>query len=164
MVQAQAALIDGAPHYFSHPNYANSPLPTVSGAVIPVGNGLIERAYATDNAAEIFGVIPTPLPNGMVQSFQILNQASAGGSFQPSAGLTFHAYILRPSNVGNEYTVIFDSGQLTVPALADPAVNEIATFGVANLAVQAGDLLAFYGQGIPLDIGGDRIQSAIRQP
>lgn len=32
MLQAQAAtLIDGAPHYFSHPNYANSPLPTIEG-------------------------------------------------------------------------------------------------------------------------------------
>ena len=43
-------LIDGAPHYFSHPNYANSPLPTIEGAVIAVGNPLIERAAATDGA------------------------------------------------------------------------------------------------------------------
>ena len=46
---------------------------------------------------------------------------------------------------------MFDSGLLTMPALADPAVSEVATFPVANLAVQAGDRLAFYGQGIPLD-------------
>ena len=44
-------------------------------------------------------------------------------------------------------------GQLTVPALTDPAASELATFPVANLAVQAGDLLAFSGRGIPLDIG-----------
>ena len=48
---------------------------------------------------------------------------------------------------------MFDSGLLTVPALADPTVSEIATFGVVNLAVQAGDVLAFYGQGIPVDTG-----------
>ena len=29
-------LINGAPHYFSHPNYANSPLPTIEGSLIYV--------------------------------------------------------------------------------------------------------------------------------
>ena len=37
---AGGPLIDGAPHYFSHPNYANSPLPSIEGAVIDVGNPL----------------------------------------------------------------------------------------------------------------------------
>jgi hypothetical protein len=41
-------LIDGAPHYFSHPNYANSPLPIIEGATIFAGNPLVERAYASD--------------------------------------------------------------------------------------------------------------------
>lgn len=146
-------MLGAAPYYFSHPNYANSPLPTLEGAAIDVGNPLIERDYATDNAAEVFVVLPALLPDGMLQSFRTWNQAAAGGSFQPAAGLSFHAYVLRPTGNPNEYTVVFDSGLLTVPALADPAVSEIATFGVANLAVQAGDLLAFYGQGVPLDIG-----------
>jgi FtsP/CotA-like multicopper oxidase with cupredoxin domain len=143
----------GTPHYFSHPNYANSPLPTINGAVISVGNPLVERAYATDNATNVFVVAPTPLPNGMIQSFQTLNQASAGGSFAPSAGLSFHAYVLRPTGVPNEYQIVFDSGLFTVPALDDPTVSQTATFAVPNIAVQAGDLLGFYGQGIPLDIG-----------
>jgi FtsP/CotA-like multicopper oxidase with cupredoxin domain len=151
--QAAMAAPGEAPHYFSVPNYANSPLPVVSGAVIPVGNPLVERAYATDNDATVFVVVPTPLPDGLVQSFQTFNQALAGGSFAPSAGLSFHAYILRPTGNPNEYLVVFDSGLNTVPALADPAVSEIATFAVPNIAVQAGDVLAFYGQGIPLDIG-----------
>ena len=160
MVEAQAAvLIDGAPHYFSHPNYANSPLPTVEGAVIAVGNPLIERTYASDfpvgvgESAPVFVVVPTALPDGMVQSFQVLNQANAGSSSFPSAGNVFHAYVLRPTGVPNEYTIVFDSGLLTMPTLADPAVSEVASFGVANLAVQAGDVLAFYGQGIPVDTG-----------
>ncbi len=161
MVDALAApLIDGAPHYFSHPNYANSPLPAIEGAVIDVGNPLIERAYATDFAAGIpvgelapvFVVVPTALPDGLLQSFQTWNQANQGTSPFPSAGNVFHAYVLRPTT-GSDYTVVFDSGLLTVPALADSAVSEIATFGVANLAVQAGDVLAFYGQGIPVDTG-----------
>jgi len=160
MLQAQPmALINGATHYFSHPNYANSPLPTVSGAVISVGNPLQDRAYASDfpvgvgESAPVFVVLPTALPVGIIQSFQTWNQATPGGSPFPSAGNVFHAYLLRPTGNANEYTVIFDSGLLTAPALADPAVSEIATFGVANLAVQAGDVLAFYGQGIPVDTG-----------
>ena len=52
MVEAAAApLIDGAPHYFSHPNYANSPLPIQTTTRVPpppVGNPLQDRAYATD--------------------------------------------------------------------------------------------------------------------
>jgi len=158
-----AMLMPGiTPHYFSHPNYANSPLPvltTVPGTTSTVGNQLIDRAYATDNAANVLVVLPAALPDGFLTSFKVQNQAAAGGSFQPSAGLTFHAYVLRPTATVNEFIVVFDSGLLTMPALTDPAVSEVSTFAVANLAVQAGDLLAFYGQGIPLDIGtgSDRV-------
>ncbi len=148
-----ANLINGAPHYFSHPNYANSPLPEVTpGALTTVGNPLNDRQYSSDSASNVFVVLPATLPDGLLQGFQTWNQPAAGGS-PASAGLTFHAYVLRPTAVVNEYTVVFDSGQLTVPALTDPGVGEIATFPVANLAVQAGDLLAFYGRGVPLDIG-----------
>ncbi|MAT98800.1 MAG: hypothetical protein CL608_16780 [Anaerolineaceae bacterium] len=154
MVDTQAAvLIDGAPHYFSHPNYANSPLPEVTaGVVTEFGNPLVERGYSSDNATNVFVVIPAALPDGMLQSFQTWNQVATGGA-PASAGLNFHAYVLRPTGVADEYTVVFDSGQLTVPPLTDPTVSEIATFPVANLAVEAGDMLAFYGRGVPLDIG-----------
>lgn len=153
MVQPQAAtLINGAPHYFSHPNYANSPLPEVTGQVAAFGNPLVDRGYSGDNATNVFVVIPAALPDGMIQSFQTWNQVATGGS-PASAGLNFHAYVLRPTGNPAEYMVVFDSGQLTVPPLTDPNVGEVATFPVANLAVQAGDLMALYGQGVPLDIG-----------
>jgi len=160
MVDMQAmALLNGAPRYFSHPNYANSPLPTVTGATISIGSPLQDRTYASDfpvavgELAPVFVVNPITLPDGLLQSFQIWNQVSPGASPFPSAGNVFHAYILRPTGNPDEYTVIFDSGELTVPEPGVPGVSEIATFGVANLAVQAGDLLAFYGQGIPVDTG-----------
>ena len=148
-----------APYYFSHPNYANSPLPTIEGATLFIGSALQDRAYASDypvgvgELAPVFVTMPAALPDGMIQSFQTWNQATPGGSPFPSAGNVFHAYVLRPTGNANVYTVVFDSGLLTVPALEDPAVSAIYTFGVANLAVQAGDLLAFYGQGIPVDTG-----------
>jgi len=156
---AAMALPGQAPRYFSHPNYANSPLPTIEGAVISVGNPLIDRTYATDFAvgvgelAPVFVALPAVLPDGMLQSFQVWNQASTGASPFPSAGNVFHAYVLRPTGTPNEFTVVFDSGLLTMPALTDPAVSEVATFGVTNLAVMAGDILAFYGQGLPVDTG-----------
>lgn len=158
-MEAMVAMPGDAPRYFSHPNYANSPLPMIEGALIDVGNPLVDRQYASDfpvgigELAPVLVVLPTALPDGMIQSFQLWNQATPGSSPFPSAGNVFHAYVLRPTGAPNEYTVIFDSGLLTVPALTDPAVGEIASFGVANLAVQAGDVLAFYGQGIPVDTG-----------
>jgi FtsP/CotA-like multicopper oxidase with cupredoxin domain len=124
-----------------------------TGTLVSIGNQIVDRAYATDNDTQVFVVVPTPLPSGVLQSFQSLNQALAGASVAPSAGYSFNAYVLRPTGVANEYQVVFDSGLLTVPPLADPAVSEIATFPVGNIAVQASDVIAFYGQGIPLDIG-----------
>jgi len=166
MVQAQAVLIDGAPHYFSHPNYANSPLPTTEGTLTFFGNALQDRTFASDfpvglgELAPVLVVLPQALPDGFLTSFQTWNQATTGGSPFPSAGNVFHAYILRPTGNPNEFTVVFDSGLLTAPALDDPNVSAIATFPVANLAVQAGDRLAFYGQGVPLDdTGGSDILS-----
>ena len=156
---AAAALPGQAPHYFSHPNYANSPLPTVTGATIAVGETLTDRAYASDfpvgvgELAPAFVVMPQELPNGFLTSFETWNQATTGASPFPSAGNVFHAYILRPTGVANEYTVVFDSGLLTVPALTVPATSAPASYGVGNLAVQAGDRIAFYGQGIPVDTG-----------
>ncbi|MFN2205824.1 MAG: multicopper oxidase domain-containing protein [Candidatus Promineifilaceae bacterium] len=158
--QAAAALIDGAPHYFSHPNYANSQLPTVEGTLTYFGNALQDRQYASDypvgvgELAPVLVVLPTALPDGFLTSFQTWNQAAPAASPFPSAGNIFHAYVLRPTGNPDEYTVVFDSGELTVPTLTDPAVSEVATFGVANLDVQAGDRLAFYGQGVPLDGSG----------
>jgi len=163
MLDMQAALIeDGGvpvPRYFSHPNYANSPLPTITGTTISVGSPLQDRTYASDfpvavgELAQVLVVMPGDLPDGMIQSFRTWNQANPASSPFASAGNVFHAYVLRPTGNPNEYTVVFDSGMLTVPDLTDLNVSEMATFGVANLAVQAGDRIAFYGQGIPVDTG-----------
>ena len=159
------------PHYFGpYPNWANSPQVLANAVVkiglgtptpIAVGNPLTARANATDYAtppgvlAPVFAVLPNAvLPNGSLQSFQTWNQADHAGSPTPSAGGVFHAYVLRPTGTPSQYTVVYDSGELTVPPLADPLVSEVATFPVAPaVAVQAGDVLGFYGQGIPVDTG-----------
>jgi hypothetical protein len=127
-----------------------------SGTLIPVGNELIDRAYATDfednMPVRVFAIVPGDLPDGVLTSFQILNQAAAGGSPTPSAGQSFNAYILKPTGNPDEYEVVFDSGTLQVPILQDPSISEIATFDVPDIEVEGGYVLAFYGAGIPVDI------------
>ncbi len=149
------------PHYYGpYPNYANSPLPVETFPLVstPFGNPLIDRAYATDyNAAAPVPVLVTlagtELPDGTLESFQAWNQSLPGGSPGPSAGNTFNAYVLRPTGNANEYLVAYDSGTFVVPDLADPGVSELATYPVTpGIPVQAGDILAFYGAGIPVDI------------
>jgi FtsP/CotA-like multicopper oxidase with cupredoxin domain len=157
MPMAAAAAPGDAPRYFSHPNYANSPLPEVTvtpGAESQVGNDLITRTYATDGAVNVFVMLATPLTDGLLTAFETWNQATADANGNVSEGMQFHAYVLRPTRFTNQFSVVFDSGLLTVPAPAESGVSETARFGVANLAVQAGDRIAFYGQGIPLDLNG----------
>jgi len=145
MAMAAAAAAPGdAPRYFSHPNYANSPLPvltTAPGADITEGNAVIQRPVATDTATNVLVMSPGVLPDGFLTGFQTYVQSG-------SENLSFHAYVLRPTTNANEYTVVFDSGTLTTPSTVG-----VATYGVANIPVQAGDRIAHYGQGIPLTIG-----------
>ncbi len=136
------------PHYYSVPNYANSPLPVITGTVIAIGNPLVARAYPSDTAPNVMVLLPQSLPEGQITSFQSFNQTSGSGS----AGKSFHAYVLRPTVNANEYTVVHDSGALLVPAATDPAGN-VVSYPAPNVPVQQGDRIAFYGAGIPLDIG-----------
>jgi len=161
LLQMEAAIMampGEAPRYFSHPNYANSPLPVVSAEVISVGNPLIERAYATDfvdppvTPVPVFVVLPDAvLPDGQIQSFEIFNQTLFGGSPGGSEGNSFYAFVLRPTGIADEYEVVFESAEMIVPAATDPAGN-METFSVGNIPVQAGDVIGFYGAGIPVDI------------
>ena len=139
---------DSAPFYYTVANWANSPWPVlVPGAAVPVGNPLIARGQATDTASNVFVALPTGLTAGTLVSFQTFNQPG-------SAGNTFHAYVLRPTGVANEYTVLFDSGLLTVPALPVGSTGQVETFTVSTpVTVQATDRIAWYGQGIPWDLG-----------
>jgi FtsP/CotA-like multicopper oxidase with cupredoxin domain len=140
------------------PNYANSPLPVVqqTAVVTTVGNPLIARTYASDNTVAggapgqgtVLVVLPTALPAGTLQDFQTYVQNA--GNPLPSPGNTFNAYVLHPTGNPNEYSIVYDSGPLLVPG-AEGVQTVLAT---GSPAVAAGDLIAFYGQGIPLDVGG----------
>jgi len=130
------------------------------GSLTQVGNPLVERAFATDYATgpgtlgPVFVTLQTAMPaSGQVTAIQYFNQATTGGSPTPSAGNLFHAYVLHPTGAANEYSVLWDSGELTVPATADP-IGVVETIGVPNIPVTTGDTIAFYGEGIPVDDAG----------
>ena len=130
------------------------------GVVVQVGNAPTARAFATDFAtgpgvlAPVFVVIPSPMPaNGEVTGISYFNQNTTGGSPNVSAGNLFHAFVLTATGNPNEYTVAWDSGEITVPATTDP-VGVVESIPVPNIPVSANDRIAFYGQGIPLDDAG----------
>jgi len=160
----------GLPHYYgSYPNYANSPIPTLTTSSNPttVGNALNNRTFASDypvavgQLAPVLVVVPSAvLPAGTLVNFSTWNQATNGSSPFPSTGNIFYAYVLRPIGP-NQYQIVFNSSELTVPPLTTPGTSEIANFSVGPFTVLAGDVIGFYGQGIPLDtgIGGNDILS-----
>ncbi len=164
---ALAATTDKTPHFFGpFANYANSPLPTAQGAVTTIGNPLTARKFATDFAAppgdfgRVFVTVAQKLPTGLLKAFKTFNQTDPGGSPTASAGGVFHAYVLHPTGTPDQYTVAYDSGTLTVPD-APNAPGEVVTYPMPDVAVQSGDILAFYGQGVPVDTGtGTDIVSA----
>ncbi len=156
------------PHYFGpYPNWANSPQ-TLADAMVKIsvgtptpvsfGSPLIERRYATDFAPLIGDLGPvlvvldhSPLAAGTLNDFQSWNQGPAGASPTTSAGGKFHALVLRPGGAAGAYSVVYASPQLTVPT---PTVvdGQVETYPVApGVTVQQGDVIGFYGQGVPVD-------------
>ncbi len=169
VTHAQAPAPGETPHYYGpYPNWANSPQALANAVVtiapapsvpVSIGHPLGDRSNATDYATApgilgpVFVVIPGALPAGTLENFQTWNQTTIVGSPTASAGGLFHAYLLRPTAVTNEYTVVYDSGEQTVPVSTNPA-GEILTIPAPSVPVQAGDVIGFYGEGIPADAGG----------
>ena len=128
------------------------------GTPVRVGDPFVDRAYATDfpnTAAPLPALVVMPnsaLPAGTLTEFLSWNQATPGLSDSPSAGKTFTAYVLRPT-VTNQYSVVYASDLKTVPPLTGTVSEQVAYPVNPGVAVQAGDVLAFYGSGIPTDTG-----------
>jgi hypothetical protein len=123
------------------------------------GDPLIERQYASDfpttigMAPGVFVVQSAILPTGTLDDFKTFDQVDPGGSPFASGGNTFTAYVLQPTAIAEQFTVVYASSLFTVPVVTS---SQIETFsaGAAPVTTLAGDLIAFYGQGIPVDITG----------
>ena len=129
---------------------ANVTAGVLSTSSLTFGNPLVDRSAGSDTDPRVLGILAGTLPAGTLQNVLTWNET---GTPTPSAGFVFHAYVLRPTGVANQYTVVFDSGALTVPALNVPGVSQLQTW-VVTTGVLAGDRLGWYGQGIPWSIGG----------
>lgn len=98
-------------------------------------------------------VVPSAvLPNGTLNSFETWDQVELGGSPFPSAGNYLTAYVLRPTGPANQFQVVETSGLLSVPPVSS---SGIVTFPVSSFTTISGDRIAFYGQGVPVDITGN---------
>ena len=107
----------------------------------PVGNSVLRgRDAAADGAATVFYTNFESMPDeGTVRSMRIHSQGSA---------TTFHMLQLRPTGNPDEYTIVYDSGTITAPTGPVGTAVSIAFPGGAT-QVEAGDVFAHYGQGIP---------------
>jgi hypothetical protein len=121
------------------------------------GDLLIERTFASDypvaqgGIAPVFVVPSAVLPSGTLISFETWDQVEPGSSPFPSAGNILMAYVLRPTVNPNEFKAVFVSSTLTVPSVGS---SQDVTFSVTPFPTIAGDRIAFYGQGVPVDIAG----------
>jgi Putative Ig domain/Fibronectin type III domain/WD40-like Beta Propeller Repeat len=134
------------------PSAASTPsapvTPSATGVPVLVGNPLVPRTDVTDGADGNFVVLKNAtMPMGTLSNFQTWNP---GGI---NVGQTFRAYVLRPTGVTNGYTVIYESGVYTVPT-PSVATGAVSTFTVSPaVAVAAGDVIGYYGKGVPFTIG-----------
>lgn len=104
-----------------------------------VGNDVSLRAQAADGATTVFYTNWYSAPRaGTVDSVDIFFQ---------NAATPFNFYVLRPTATKNNYDVIYDSGAIIPAGTPNTAVSLALPNGPVN--VQAGDLFAHYGRGIP---------------
>ena len=115
---------------------------TFAQGIILEGNSLSNRYYNSDvvQGDTVFAVDFTVTNAGTIQD--IVSWGEDSGAGIPGVGETFHAYVLRPT--GANFQVMTDSGALTV---ANIGAN---FFAVTPFSLEAGDLIAHYGRGIPL--------------
>lgn len=123
------------------------------------GNALLPRDYASDYPEFYYGNTPNPanilvlnsvaLPAGHLNSFLAYDRVSPGLSLNGGSGNhTFVGLILRAN--GGNYDVVYSTGILTVPTLVSDAIVSYP----ASFSLQAGDRFGFYGEGIPITLGG----------
>lgn len=115
---------------------------TFAQGIILEGNSLSNRYYNSDvvQGDTVFAVDFTVTNAGTLQD--IVSWGENAGAGIPGVGETFHAYVLRPT--GTTFQVMTDSGALMV---ANIGTN---FFAVPPFRLEAGDLIAHYGRGIPL--------------
>jgi hypothetical protein len=109
------------------------------------GNSLADRFFNSDvvDSNDIFAVDFTVTTAGTLQ--RIVTWGENDGAGIPGVGESFYAYVLRPVNAN--FQVMSQNGPFTV---ANVGTN---IFVASPFNLEAGDLIAHYGRGIPLTTG-----------
>ena len=116
----------------------------------PVGNDLTNRQNTTDTSAAVFYTNYVPMPDdGAVDSVSVFFQGS---------NLPFELFQLRPTGTPDQYDVIYRSGNIVPFGMAEADQIESFALDGGPIGVEAGDIFAHYGQGIPFSIsaGGNQ--------
>jgi len=115
----------------------------------PIGNALTSRSAATDTATNVLYSNFVPMPAaGVVAGVHAYFQRSAATA---TGGSTFRMYQLRPL-ASNQYQVVYDSGTISTGGVEGAVEGYV--FPNGPTAVQAGDIFAHYGRGLPWSVSG----------
>jgi hypothetical protein len=122
-------------------------------AAIDIGNPLIAASYPGYRSDDLqylfvldFGVSQAGTLQSVVAYSQGATEGSANGS--ASAGHQFYLYVLRPdaaNSPGSYYDVVYQSEGVTV---GSPGINQ---YPISPFTLQAGDVIAHWGNGIPFN-------------
>jgi hypothetical protein len=125
-----------------------------------IGNATIARNQSTDGDYSVLNILNTPVPAaGQIDAFITYNMSTVDRFSYEAQNTFYFGLILRPTGNANEYTALYNTGVLH-PFEYPVGVVSIP---VGPISVQAGDLIASWGYGIPFDFGGENPQ-AIHYP
>jgi hypothetical protein len=115
-----------------------------------VGNALIPRSNSTDYNSSVFAIDFAVNQSGTLSSVETYDQGPDVNGVT-SQNRSFNVYVLQPDPTAGagDYKVVYESSLLTV--VGTPGSTESFTI---STPITSGDLIAHYGQGIPLDTSG----------
>ena len=113
-------------------------LAAVPAMAVPIGNPLVARAAPSDGVTNVLSVYTdSPVPSdGMIDQALIYKQHSSDRAFR--------VFILRPTGNPDDFDVVAS----TAPITNTGATGQVHAYA-CSLPVQAGDLFAHTGYGIP---------------
>jgi hypothetical protein len=122
-------------------------------ASVEIGNSLIPRSdpgYKSDDVQTQFVLDFSVQQSALLQSVLTYSQGPSEGTARwpgtQSAGGQFYLYVLRPDTAnppGSYYDIVYRSAEITVGS------QGINTYSVSSFAIQPGDVIAHWGNGIP---------------
>lgn len=93
------------------------------------------------------------LPFVIIQLDNPVTQAGTVDSFsfyEGATGSSMAAMIVRPTGNPNEYSIVYDSGIISLTAFPYDTTG-VKTVSISPVAIQIGDLVAHWGQGVAYD-------------